>query len=150
LIPIVWFAKGIREYYIVQSTTLVQYLGVVMVLLGLLLGKISIKWYDLREFMGLQQLQPVEIKNMELQTKGMLRYVRHPLYLATLIIVIGILMFSLTITNLVSASVIILYLFVGIYLEERKLIHEFGKDYRDYKKKTPMLFPRLKLFKTNL
>jgi protein-S-isoprenylcysteine O-methyltransferase Ste14 len=36
------------------------------------------------------------------------------------------------------------YILVGAYFEERKLLREFGAAYAEYKSKTPMLIPWLK------
>jgi protein-S-isoprenylcysteine O-methyltransferase Ste14 len=36
------------------------------------------------------------------------------------------------------------YVVVGAYFEERKLIHEFGREYTDYAAITPMFIPFLK------
>ena len=35
------------------------------------------------------------------------------------------------------------YVLVGATLEERKLLHQFGQAYAEYRKHTPMLIPRL-------
>jgi protein-S-isoprenylcysteine O-methyltransferase Ste14 len=37
--------------------------------------------------------------------------------------------------------VLSLYLVIGAFLEERKLLKEFGDDYRLYKNRVSMLFP---------
>jgi len=39
--------------------------------------------------------------------------------------------------NLILTS----YLIVGTYLEEKKLVREFGENYRNYQKKVSMLIP---------
>lgn len=49
-------------------------------------------------------------------------------------------------TNLDATAVIVniilsVYVIVGTLLEERKLIREFGDEYREYQKKVSMLFP---------
>jgi protein-S-isoprenylcysteine O-methyltransferase Ste14 len=36
-----------------------------------------------------------------------------------------------------------LYILIGAYFEERKLLREFGAAYVEYKKKTAMLIPGL-------
>jgi protein-S-isoprenylcysteine O-methyltransferase Ste14 len=36
------------------------------------------------------------------------------------------------------------YILVGAYFEERKLLREFGREYADYQSITPMLIPGLK------
>jgi protein-S-isoprenylcysteine O-methyltransferase Ste14 len=39
-----------------------------------------------------------------------------------------------------------IYILVGAYFEERKLLREFGQAYAEYKAKTPMLLPGPKIF----
>jgi protein-S-isoprenylcysteine O-methyltransferase Ste14 len=38
-----------------------------------------------------------------------------------------------------------LYIIIGAYFEERKLLLEFGGAYTEYRQKTPMLIPGLRL-----
>ena len=47
----------------------------------------------------------------------------------------------LTDITLASKSVLIYYLIIGTFLEERKLVYEIGTPYLEYQKKIPMLFP---------
>jgi len=49
----------------------------------------------------------------------------------------------MTAAHLLFAIVTTVYILVAIQLEERDLIRQFGKDYTDYKKRTPMLVPGL-------
>ncbi len=71
------------------------------------------------------------------------KYVRHPLYSATLMFIWSIFLWKPFLNNLVTCICITCYTFIGIILEERKLINEFGENYITYKSTTPMLFPRL-------
>jgi protein-S-isoprenylcysteine O-methyltransferase Ste14 len=77
-------------------------------------------------------------------TTGVYSIVRHPQHLGALLAHVGI-------SFLLSAGYSLLFtplMVVLIYLisrkEEEELIREFGKEYEDYKKKVPMLMPRLR------
>lgn len=79
----------------------------------------------------------------ELIKTNLYKYVRHPLYSATLGFVWSIFLYSPLLSNLISCICITVYTIVGIYFEERKLIIEFGKSYLHYRSKTPMLLPKI-------
>ena len=79
-----------------------------------------------------------------LETLGMHRYTRHPLYLGTFIFLIGLVLFAPLLSNLIAVIIIIVYTIIGIQFEEKKLIALFGDDYRRYKKEVPKLIPFIK------
>jgi len=95
------------------------------------------------EFIGLAQLSPyyIESQPTRLVTDGLYAYIRHPLYTAGLIFI----WFSpdMTLNRLVLWVILSLYILIGAYFEERKLLNDFGVEYAEYKAKTPMLIPGL-------
>ena len=94
-------------------------------------------------FVGLSQLladDPAE--EGSLQVRGFYRYVRHPLYLFSLILIW--LMPAMT-ANLATVNVLTaLYFAVGSVFEEKRLLVEFGEAYAAYQRRVPRLIPRLK------
>jgi methanethiol S-methyltransferase len=95
---------------------------------------------DALSFVGLRQLFEEE-KPGKLVAHGLYKVVRHPLYTFSLLflwLTPSISQNSLTVY--VGAT---LYILIGIYFEERKLLREFGEAYANYKKSTPMLIPGL-------
>ena len=80
----------------------------------------------------------------KLHTTGLYGLVRHPLYLATFLFVIGLLIYLPTYSNLIAAGSLITYTCVAIPLEEKKLIEIFGGDYLSYKIRTAALIPFLR------
>ncbi len=116
--------------------------GNILLIVGILLLYLALRGYALSEFLGIYQYRhkkemPVE----ELRTSGLNQYVRHPLYFATLLIVWGAFLANSHYPMLAIASITTLYLFIGTKLEEKKLIHVFGKKYQQYQEKVPMLLP---------
>jgi len=97
---------------------------------------------DVFSFAGLRQLVEEE-KTGKLVTGGLYRIVRHPLYTFSLLM----LWFSTTVT--VNSFIIYVsftvYILIGIFFEERKLLREFGQEYASYRSVTPMLIPGLKV-----
>lgn len=86
--------------------------------------------------------QGEELSSPEFQVRGLYRYVRHPLNLgfiiafwATPYMTLGHLVFALATTG---------YIFIAMVLEERDLIARFGKRYRRYREKVPMILPSLR------
>jgi protein-S-isoprenylcysteine O-methyltransferase Ste14 len=110
--------------------------------LSLILLLASAMQTDLLSFAGLRQLLEEE-KRGSLVTGGLYRSVRHPLYTFSLLILW--LSPSMSLNSLVVYASLTVYILIGIYFEERKLLREFGQDYADYKSSTPMLIPGLKL-----
>ena len=113
--------------------------GGILIAGSLYLLKLSFKNYSLTVFIG---LQPDTTKRLTLS--GMNRYVRHPLYLSSILLLVGIMVFWPTDVVMVSCVIMIAYTAVGARLEERKLIAQFGKDYTDYMKEVPGLIPKLR------
>jgi len=95
---------------------------------------------DLWSFLGLQQLFGTELDNQkELVIRGLYKWVRHPLYTAGLLFIWS--------TPVMTRNLLVLffgfslYLFIGAYFEERRLINEYGEAYALYCKRTPMIIP---------
>ncbi len=115
----------------------------ILVLPGLLLMGISIRKYFML-LSGVRSIyQPVPVS--ELKTGGIHGYMRHPLYTGTILFVCGLFFIFPYVNNLIAVLLLILYVFIGIYFEEKKLIKEFGNKYRSYMFNVPKLIPGLKL-----
>ncbi len=76
-----------------------------------------------------------------LQTTGLHSYTRHPLYFGTLLFIWSLFLIFPLLSNLISCCLISVYTIIGIYIEERKLVIEFGQNYKDYARRVPMLLP---------
>jgi protein-S-isoprenylcysteine O-methyltransferase Ste14 len=77
----------------------------------------------------------------KLVVSGLNRYVRHPLYFATLLLLLGYFLRQPDRSHAITAALGLAYLLIGTRLEERKLVATFGQAYRDYQQKVPMLIP---------
>ncbi len=116
---------------------------VVLIGLGLVLFVLGAGKYDARRFLGLSQIRDgVSSKAMtqsgELDTSGILGVIRHPWYLSLLLIIWAR---HLDVSGIVLNAVFSAYLVIGAYLEEKKLVREFGELYRDYQERVSMLLP---------
>jgi protein-S-isoprenylcysteine O-methyltransferase Ste14 len=109
-------------------------------LLAALMLLIAVLQTDILAFIGFRQLSD-EQKPAKLTTNGLYRFVRHPLYT-------GILSFIWLTPTMTQNSLTVylgatIYILIGAYFEEKKLVGEFGDAYTDYKRRTPMLIPGL-------
>lgn len=93
---------------------------------------------DTLAFIGLRQLFEEE-KPARFVTRGLYRFVRHPLYTASLLF---LWLSPLATVNSFTLYVgVTVYIIIGALFEERKLAREFGAAYAEYKSRTPMLIP---------
>lgn len=91
-------------------------------------------------FVGLRQFLEEE-KPGRLVTRGLYRYVRHPLYTFGLLFIW--LSPDMTVNSLMVYAAATIYTVIGAFFEERKLLREFGRPYAQYQQDTPMLIPGL-------
>lgn len=119
--------------------------GAAFVLLapGAWLGIVSLRQYDMGEFTGTQQVKrkAATAGQSTLNTSGVNALVRHPLYLATVLILVGFFFVFPKISTLVLLASVLAYLPFGIYFEEKKLRRQFGLAYLDYEKQVKRLIP---------
>lgn len=142
LIPMHLFQQSIPPIMLINKGVLMSVLGGGIMFVGMILGLLAFRNYSGKEFVGLDfRNDNVGLKTGKLNVSGLNQYVRHPLYFATLLMVLGYFIIWPTLMVLVIACVISVYLVVGTKFEEKKLIAEFGDQYLQYKKQVPMLIP---------
>ena len=78
-----------------------------------------------------------------LVTSGAYKYVRHPLYIVTFVFIWSAFVFLPWLSSLICVVIVTGYTILAIPLEEKKLVMEYGDAYVEYKKRIPMLFPKL-------
>ena len=77
--------------------------------------------------------------------KGVFSIVRHPIYLGSILLYLGLLTLTFSITaTIIWIFIIAFYYFISRH-EEKLLLKEFGKDYEEYMREVPMLIPRIKI-----
>jgi methanethiol S-methyltransferase len=140
LIPIVNFQITVESKKLMEDSFFNQLLGGIMMASGIFVMYVSFKNYDMKEFIGTDFQDK---KQPELTTEGLSEFVRHPLYVGILLFIWGSFGFFATESYLTTALFLSLYIRIGIYFEEKKLVRTFGKKYEEYQKNVPMLIPRL-------
>jgi protein-S-isoprenylcysteine O-methyltransferase Ste14 len=75
---------------------------------------------------------------------GAFRYVRHPLYLASIMMYLGLVVSTASFLSLaVLVGIFIFYNYISSY-EEKLLVSEFGDEYIKYKQNTGKWVPRIR------
>jgi len=99
--------------------------------------------YDLWEFLGFRQIAnahsaPEDQEPRELVTSGVLGVVRHPWYLAAILLLWS---HDQDAASLVRNAILTPYIVFGAAWEEDRLLAEFGDRYQEYRERVPVLFP---------
>ncbi len=128
----------IQPEYLYAPTNFTKYLGMVISSWGVIIVMIAFRQISVWAFIGLKKEE-----KSELITTGIHARMRHPIYTGTIMLVIGMLIAVPNFSVLVSVISILIYLPVGIYLEEKKLISVYGQKYLDYKNEVKAILPGL-------
>ncbi|WP_457575928.1 methyltransferase family protein [Desulfomarina sp.] len=116
-----------------------------LLLLAFVLFREGARKYRLTSFLGLDQLRTGKrdvLLNGQttFSRSGVFGIIRHPWYGGSILLVwSGAQVYSIA-TSFV-AVVLTIYLVAGTYLEERKLMAEYGEEFRAYQRDVSMLFP---------
>jgi protein-S-isoprenylcysteine O-methyltransferase Ste14 len=140
--PVLWLAATLPNAPLYQIPAPWSYVMLAGQALSALMLVVGVLQTDTLSFVGLRQLFEEKEKPSSLVTRGLYRTMRHPLYTAGLLFLW--LSPSVSLNSLTLYIAATLYILVGIYFEERKLLREFGAAYAEYRKSTPMLIPGLK------
>ena len=130
----VWQINGIAAWLLIG----VSWLGWLIVLASTFM-------IDHFELSGLRQafvvLRGAELPGQSFKTPLLYRIVRHPLMLGFLLAFWATP--EMTAGHLLFAIMTTAYILVGLQFEERDLIAEFGTTYQQYRRRVPMLLPRI-------
>ena len=143
LIPVIWYKYSLQTETLFDWDGFLRPLQIIFICTAILLFYLGAAKYDSRRFLGLSQLNETEssigiTQSGELDTSGILGVIRHPWYSALLLILWAR---PMDISTLILNIIFTIYLFIGAYLEERKLLKEFGEHYSQYQKNVSMLIP---------
>lgn len=142
LVPVLGIQFSTEKEVLWQVSIYQPIIGKFISVWGAILLATALQGYDLREFSGLDFNKNQE-KN-EFKNDGLLKYMRHPIYFGILLLVWGMFIADASTRSLTGAVAVTIYLFIGIYFEEKKLIEVFGEKYKRYQQDVPMLIPFLR------
>jgi methanethiol S-methyltransferase len=139
LIFVLWFQFSINSVGLGIPVRIEYFIGLPFGILGTFLMGVSISKYFIK-LSGIGVFYP-EKRPASLELYGVHKYIRHPLYLGTLLSMWSLFLFFPLLSNFLSCLSITLYVLIGIRSEEKKLLIQFGEVYANYKRSTPKLIP---------
>jgi len=83
-------------------------------------------------------------RKAELVTDGIYARVRHPLYLATVLVFSALALIYPFSSVIVFSLCMSAYTMIGAFFEERKLVKHYGDEYVEYKKTAGFILPKLR------
>jgi len=112
------------------------YLGMTIVSMGIIIGLLAIKEHKSGNF----NIRPDIKENCELVTSGIYTYLRHPMYLSVLMMMLGIAITYFTYYEFALYTLLVMILLIKLFYEEG-LWQCHNPRYNDYISKTKRLIP---------
>lgn len=141
ILGILYQSLLISSFRLIAPNDLLTYLGYMLATFGTIILVKSSKAISLSKFLGFKK---EIIRSDDLITIGVYSKIRHPLYAGLLLIFLGYLFVSGTLSSVVHLLCLVIYLPFGIYFEEQNLIALFGDKYLNYSKQVPSLLPKIR------
>ena len=143
LIPVILYSMTISGPLIIRYEGSGRIIQISLFLIAHIFFIAGAKAYDIPQFLGFRQIRgantcSVLTDDCTLDTSGILGVVRHPWYTGVMIIIWAR---SLDLAGLGTNLMLTAYLIVGTYLEERKLVAQFGQQYVDYQRRVSKFVP---------
>ena len=114
----------------------VSLIGILIFLLGAMVGLFALTHNQLGNF----NIQPKMKENAKLITTGIYGYIRHPMYLSVLLMMLGVFVSSPSII----AAILLILLTIVLVLKAKKeeaIWSDETQEYLSYKKKTKLFIP---------
>ncbi|HLF29253.1 MAG TPA: isoprenylcysteine carboxylmethyltransferase family protein [Anaerolineae bacterium] len=151
LLPVLLLVIGLPDRELYRIPPPFSFFALGLQALAVLGMAYSLFQLDLPHFIGLRQWigwvqragsrSASDTSTSRLVVDGLHRYVRHPLYTCSLIVLW--LVSPMTANRLAFVVGVTLYFYIGSIFEERKLVAELGEAYREYQRRAPRLLPKL-------
>jgi protein-S-isoprenylcysteine O-methyltransferase Ste14 len=144
----IWFSPQTR-FTIPLFRALIVRLPVLNITIPLLHLVVFMPFFAVGAWFGIKGVAETTLKVAEthkpvkIVTTGVYSIVRHPQYLGGLLAHIGFSFLLSGLYSLLSTPVVAAVIYIISRKEETELTREFGQEYLDFKKKTPMLLPKL-------
>ncbi len=130
-------------FYFIIEPALIQPLlfasGVVLIIVGLVVTMMASRVISVSTVADMRT-----DREAELVTGGIYSRTRHPLYLATILLLLGLAALYPFDRVIVFSITLSVYVIIGAYLEERKLVIHYGQTYLEYRKQAGFMLPRIR------
>jgi methanethiol S-methyltransferase len=148
LIPLINYTAQLDSEVIITYGQLLEILRYILISGSLLMFFWAFFFnYDSLSFFGIRQILSFgKIKKInpsdEIKRNGLLGIMRHPMYFA---LIIYLWCQTHKLSDIVVNSLLTIYIIIGTWLEEKKLVLEFGDTYIKYQQEVPMIIPFTKV-----
>lgn len=141
--PLLYYSISHRGPLIFRWEGLLVIIKYLLLLAGLYLFIAGARHYSMFQFFGIHQIKTGQTGHTlseygAFDTTGILGVIRHPWYTGGIMIIWSS---DIYLSILLNNIVVSVYFVIGAFLEERKLLLEFGDKYREYQKNVSMLIP---------
>lgn len=124
--------------YLIRFPFILTLMGALLLFAGMVLHIWTGLLLGITGLIGIPELEG----EGKLITEGPFSLVRHPTYLAHTMIFSGIFLFTGIIsTGVITLLDVLVVNMIIIPLEEKELLHRFGKEYEEYRKRIPRIIP---------
>ena len=143
LIPLVYYSITIRQPPFFRWEGYLVIVRYLLVATSISLFVAGARHYSMSQLFGIRQIKTGRASRAvsecdTFDTSGILGVIRHPWYIAGIFLVwAGDISLSTLLINIVISA----YFVIGTFLEERKLLLEFGDRYREYRRNVSMFIP---------
>ncbi|MCU0847035.1 MAG: hypothetical protein MUD12_04035 [Spirochaetes bacterium] len=151
LVPVLLFSTSVKGEVFFKWEGNFIFVKYAMLALGVGLFIAGGRHYSMMVFLGIKQAREgmehgLLNRSGRLDSSGILGLIRHPFYSGVIVLIWAR---DLDAPRLIVSCIITLYVIIGTYLEEKKLLGEFGNVYVEYQEKVSMFVP-LKYIKRRL
>ena len=130
-------------FYFINEPILIQPMlfasGVILIIIGVTVAMMASRVISVSTVADMRT-----DRQAELVTGGIYSRTRHPLYLATILLLLGLAALYPFDRVIVFSIALSVYVLIGAYLEEKKLVLHYGQKYLDYRKQAGFMLPHVR------
>ena len=145
LLPLLVYSYQMKDQLLFNWEGWLIFIQFIFFMFAMILFVTGARKYDLMQFLGIRQIQSGRLhaplsESGTIDMMGILGITRHPWYLGA-IIFIWVFNKNIYLSTLIINIVLTIYLVVGTYIEEKKLVSLCGDKYCNYQKRVSILLP---------